>query len=816
MATKVQAPPQKLLPIFILTNFVVFPGTTRHIRITNVGWKKFFDDQETAGVKTIACVYHTEFGGQALDTGHLHQIATECLITKIERDDDAYLVSLYGKRRLLSISWTEYQTAYFVDLEDFMRPNDPELTERTRAFEQQVNTVLPMMEDGKSGAKRFNGLPSISAKMDFLLSLCALPNADDYKKSVAYLAAPDMNVRLKIALKFLLLARDRAKIKNQITAATERELAKSNRKYILHEQKEALQKELEECERANDAARGLAPAPSFEEQVAKRIKELEAALAEKKISAESPAAEAIKVIKEEFKRLAVMQPSSSEAGKSRDYLDVLVHLPWLEKSEDNKDTARARAILEADHYGMKKPKKRILEYVALHTLVPDRKGPILCFVGPPGVGKTSIGKSLARALGRKFIRKSLGGVRDETVIRGHRRTYVGSLPGCIIQGLIKAGTQNPVFMLDEIDKLSSDNRGDPSAALLEALDREHNCSFSDHYVGTPFDLSNVIFICTANNAETIPPALYDRLEVIELPGYTPDEKYQIAVGFLIPKELEEHGFKPAAIKFEKEIILQIIERYTRESGVRNLERELANVIRQIAVRKVEELPWRETVSSEDVRTYLGPEQYEIELIGKEDEIGVATGLFWTPAGGGVLTIEAVLMPGQGILQVTGNLQDPPKEYTGDRQLVNTMRESIQYALSYVKSHLASELPPDFFAKRDIHVHCPKGATPKDGPSAGLAIATALASLVTGKRVRHDLAMTGETDLLGRALPIGGLKAKLLGAHRAGAKQVLIPLANYNRDLDDIPDEIQRELKITPVTNITEVLSIALIANEPHP
>lgn len=811
MATKVQVPPQKLLSTFILANIVVFPGTTRIIKIVAPGWKKFFDDQETGGTKVVACAYHKEFNSQTSKPEHLHKIATECLITNIKQDDDAYLVSLYGKRRLLSVSWTEYQTAYFVDLEDFTPPNNPELIERTRAFEQQVNNILPMMEDGKSSAKRFNGLPSISAKMDFILSLCALPNADDYKTSVAYLAAPDMNVRLKIALKFLILTRERAKVKKSIIAAGEKEQAKSNRKYILNEQKEALERELAECEQANDAARGLAPAPSFEEQVAKRIKELEAALAEKKIDAESPAAEAIKVIKEEFKRLAVMQPSSSEAGKSRDYLDVLVHLPWLEKSEDNKDTARARAILEADHYGMKKPKKRILEYIALHTLVPDRKGPILCFVGPPGVGKTSIGKSLARALGRKFIRKSLGGVRDEAVIRGHRRTYTGSLPGCIIQGLIKAGTQNPVFMLDEIDKLAADREGDPAAALLEALDREHNCSFSDHYVATPFDLSNVIFICTANNAETIPPALYDRMEVIELPGYTPDEKYQIAIGFLIPKELEEHGFKPDAIKFEEEIVLQIIERYTRESGVRNLERELANVIRQIAVKVAEELPWQSTVSKEDVRAYLGPERYEIELVGKEDEIGVATGLFWTPAGGGVLMIEAVLMPGQGILQVTGNLKDPPKEDTGDRQLVNSMRESVQYALTYVKSHLASELPPDFFAKRDIHVHCPEGGTPKDGPSAGLAIATALASLVTGKRIRHDLAMTGEMDLLGRALPIGGLKAKLLGAHRAGAKQVLIPLANYKRDLDDIPDEIQKELKIIPVTNITEVLSIALIS-----
>ncbi|MBU4555702.1 MAG: endopeptidase La, partial [Actinobacteria bacterium] len=451
-----------------------------------------------------------------------------------------------------------------------------------------------------------------------------------------------------------------------------------------------------------------------------------------------------------------------------------------------------------DHYGLEKVKERILEYLAVHKLTDHMRGPILCFVGPPGVGKTSIGKSIARSLGREFIRMSLGGVRDEAEIRGHRRTYVGALPGRIVQSISQAGTNNPVFMMDEIDKVGADFRGDPTSALLEVLDPEQNNAFQDHYLEAPFDLSNVMFITTANLLDPIPPALRDRMEVIHFPGYTEDEKAHIAHQYLIPKQVREHGLTPSKVEFTDEAIREIVRRYTREAGVRNLERTIAMVCRQVARKVVEGKKGKTRITLRTLHKYLGPEKFSFGLAEERDEIGVSTGLVWTEVGGDVISIEATKMKGKGALILTGQLGD-------------VMRESAQAAVSYIRTR-ADELgiDPDFNETLDMHIHVPAAAIPKDGPSAGITMATALASCLTGCPVRRDIAMTGEITLRGRVLPIGGLKEKLLAAHRAGLSTVLIPKENV-RDLELLPPHVRDELKVVPVENMDEVLAHALVA-----
>ena len=456
----------------------------------------------------------------------------------------------------------------------------------------------------------------------------------------------------------------------------------------------------------------------------------------------------------------------------------------------------AQRILDHDHYGLEKVKERILEYLAVHKLTDTMRGPILCFVGPPGVGKTSIGKSIARALGREFIRMSLGGVRDEAEIRGHRRTYVGALPGRIIQSISQAGTNNPVFMMDEIDKVGMDFRGDPTSALLEVLDPEQNNSFQDHYLEAPFDLSNVMFITTANLLDPIPPALRDRMEVIHFPGYTEDEKVHIAQQYLIPKQLNEHGLSLSKLDITEAALRQIVRRYTREAGVRNLERTIAAICRQVARKVVEGKKSKTTVTDRTLHKYLGPPKFTYGLAEEKDEIGVATGLVWTEVGGDVIFIEATKMEGKGGVIMTGQLGD-------------VMRESAQAALSYIRARAGQlGIPEDFNEKTDLHIHVPAAAIPKDGPSAGITMATAIASVLTNCPVRRDIAMTGEITLRGRVLPIGGLKEKLLAAHRAGIKTVLIPKDNV-RDLDLLPDHVRSELEIIPVTSMDEVLTEAL-------
>lgn len=500
--------------------------------------------------------------------------------------------------------------------------------------------------------------------------------------------------------------------------------------------------------------------------------------------------------RKELNKLQNMNQFNPEAGYIRNYLDLMVALPWGQESKDSSNIKTAEKILDEDHYGLSKAKERIIEYLAVHKLSGKMKGPILCFAGPPGVGKTSIGKSIARALGRKFVRVSLGGIRDEAEIRGHRRTYVGALPGRIIQGIKDAGTKNPVFMLDEIDKVGSDFRGDPSSALLEALDPEQNGEFSDHYLEVPFDLSNVMFITTANVLDTIPPALRDRLEIIHFAGYTHDEKFKISHDFLIDKQLENHGLKKSQVELTDEALQFTIHHYTREAGVRNLERKIATILRKVAKKVAEGEKGKIVVKAADVPKYLGPEKFHGTMLEKKDEIGQSTGLAWTEAGGEILFIEVALMPGKGHLTLTGQLGD-------------VMKESAQAALSYIRSRAHTMgIADKTFQKTDIHVHVPEGAVPKDGPSAGLAISTAIISALTKTPVNRKVAMTGEVTLRGRALEIGGVKEKVIAAHRAGVKTVILPKDN-KKDLEEVPQEVLKDINFKFVSNVDEVLKIAL-------
>jgi ATP-dependent Lon protease len=570
-------------------------------------------------------------------------------------------------------------------------------------------------------------------------------------------------------------------IEKRIRTRVKKQMEKAQKEYYLTEQMRAIQKELGE-----------------KDDLKTEIQEFEEKLKEKALPEEVE-----QKVKREIKKLKMMSPMSAEATVVRNYIDWILSLPWTkEKTEDTIDLDKAAQILNEDHYGLEKPKERILEYLAVRALTKKLKGPILCFVGPPGVGKTSLAKSIARSMGRKFVRISLGGVRDEAEIRGHRRTYIGALPGKIIQGMRKAETINPVFLLDEIDKLGMDFRGDPASALLEALDPEQNSAFNDHYIEVDYDLSNVLFITTANVLHTIPWALQDRMEIIRIPGYTEDEKLMIAKNFLLPKQIEEHGLKPENIQLSDNAILTIIRRYTREAGVRNLERELATLCRKVAKEVVKNgVDYTVKVNSNNVQKYLGIPKYKYGEIEEQDQIGIATGLAWTEVGGELLTIEATVVPGKGNYTITGKLGE-------------VMQESAQAALSYVRSRAEKlGLERFFYQKVDIHIHVPEGATPKDGPSAGIAITTAIVSSLIKKPIRHDVAMTGEITLRGRVLPIGGLKEKILAAHRGKVKTVLIPKEN-EKDLKDIPENILKDVEVKLVSHMDEVLEAAIVTETP--
>lgn len=584
----------------------------------------------------------------------------------------------------------------------------------------------------------------------------------------------DVRERLEKMLGILNNEREVLELERKISQRVKKQMEKTQKEYYLREQMKAIQKELGEKEgRAGEA------------------EELRSQLAEKHVPDKVR-----EKIEKEIERLEKMPATSAEGSVVRNYIDWLLALPWSEMTEDDLDIQKAEQILNEDHYGLEKPKERVLEYLAVQKLVKKLKGPILCLVGPPGVGKTSIARSIARSLGREFVRISLGGVRDEAEIRGHRRTYVGAMPGRIIQGLKTAGTANPVFLLDEIDKMAMDFRGDPASALLEVLDPEQNNTFSDHYVEIPFDLSNVMFITTANAIHSIPRPLLDRMEVLYIPGYTELEKLHIASRYLLPKQQRDHGLEEGQLKLEEAALMKVVREYTREAGVRNLEQQVSSICRKAAKQIVAGSSAVE-VTADNLKEYLGPPKFRYGMAEEQDQIGAVTGLAWTEVGGDTLVIEVTVMPGNGKLTLTGKLGD-------------VMKESAQAAFSYTRSKVEQfRMQPDFHEKFDIHIHIPEGAIPKDGPSAGITMGTALISALTNIPVSRHVAMTGEITLRGRVLPIGGLKEKSLAAHRAGIRTVIIPKDNV-KDLEEIPESVRQDLSFIPVSHMDEVLEHALV------
>jgi len=586
----------------------------------------------------------------------------------------------------------------------------------------------------------------------------------------------DLKERLKKVTILLNREVETLELSSRIQSHVKEGIDKTQREYYLREQLKAIQKELGETD----------DKMSEMDEIRKKI-----------LEARMPP-DVQKIAEKELDRLSKMSNMSAEYTVSRTYLDWLTEIPWSQATEDNLNIKDASRILDEDHYDLTKVKKRILEYLAVRKLKSDMKGPILCFVGPPGVGKTSLGKSIARALGRKFMRISLGGIRDEAEIRGHRRTYVGALPGRIIQGVKKAGSNNPVFMLDEVDKIGMDFRGDPSSALLEVLDPEQNFSFSDHYLEVPFDLSKVMFIATANMLDPVPPALKDRMEVLELPGYTEEEKLMIAKQFLIPKERNEHGLNEDLIEFQDDALKVVIKSHTRESGVRNLEREIATICRAVARDVAEGMTDKKVITADSIHGYLGPIKFFSEVAERVKYSGVATGLAWTPTGGDILFIESTKMRGKGNLTLTGQLGD-------------VMKESAQAALSYIRGKAGDfGITEDFFEKNDLHVHVPQGAIPKDGPSAGVTMLVSLVSLLTDRHVRNDVAMTGEITLRGLVLPVGGIKEKVLAAKRAGIKAVILPKLN-EKDLEEVPESIKENMEFKFIERMDEAVEICLTA-----
>ena len=644
----------------------------------------------------------------------------------------------------------------------------------------------------RSVADAFEEYVKLNSKItpEILMTISTIDDADRFADIVAsnltikielkqeILSQFDVKVRLEMLYAVLLKELEILELERKINNRVRKQIDKTQKEYYLREQMKAIQKELGDKD-------------GFEEEISEY---------KDKLSKLQLPEEVVNKVEKEIDRLSKMSSSSPESGVIRTYLDWIFDLPWNNETEDNLDIKNSRNVLEEDHYGLKKVKERVLEYLAIRKLSDNMKGPILCFVGPPGVGKTSIAKSIARAMGRKFVRMSLGGVRDEAEIRGHRRTYIGAIPGRIIYYIKQAGTKNPVFLFDEIDKMSSDFRGDPASALLEVLDAEQNKDFRDHYLELPFDLSKVMFITTANSADTIPLPLLDRMEVIYLSGYTEEEKLNIAVKYLIPKQIKEHSLKPENIIMSETAIRAVINGYTRESGVRNLERELANVIRKAATMMVENNKKRVRVTPNNINKFLGIPRYRFDTVNVKNEVGVATGLAWTPVGGDTLFIEVTTMAGSGKLELTGHLGD-------------VMKESAKAGLSYIRSKCDKYgLADDFNQKIDIHIHVPEGATPKDGPSAGITMATALISALSNIPIRRDVAMTGEITLRGRVLPIGGLKEKVLAAKRAGIKKIILPKEN-EKDMEEIPVNVRKSMEFVLVENMDEVLEHALFRGD---
>ena len=715
----------------------------------------------------------------------LFRIGTLTHIHKMFKFPDGSLrLVVQGVQRFRVLQVNQYHPFIKASIELIREQVKPEheievraLAQSAQGLFQRVVELSPTLSDELQGLAANIQDPSRLA--DFVAgSLQSLNTAQ--KQEI--LEVLDVRVRLDRINKILVKDLEVLEVGNKIQSQVKTELQKNQREYYLREQMKAIQKELGE---GDDQQR------EYNE------------LRDKIENAGMPE-EAKKEAVRELDRLSKMSPAAAEYTVARTYLDWLVALPWSRRSEAEIDMKRAKEVLDDDHYDLEKVKERILEYLAVRKMKPDIKGPILCFVGPPGVGKTSLGRSIASAMGRKFHRLSLGGMRDEAEIRGHRRTYIGALPGQIIQGLRRAESKNPVFMLDEVDKLGADFRGDPASALLEVLDPEQNNTFKDHYIDLPFDLSEVLFICTGNVLDTIPPALKDRMEVIRLAGYIEEEKLHIARRHLIPRQLDNHGMKAEDVAFGDEALTKLIREYTREAGLRNLEREIASIIRKVARRRAEGSTDTVAVTPERVEEFLGAPYFMREEMEERTQIpGVATGLSWTAAGGEVLYIEASQMWGKKGLSLTG-------------QLGEVMKESAQTALSWVRAHARQlGIEESFFERVDLHLHVPEGAIPKDGPSAGITMVTALVSLLTGRPVRPRVAMTGEMTLSGRVLPVGGVKEKVLAAHRMGVREVLLPKRNEKAVKEDIPENVRNDLKLHMVASIQEVLELALTPGEPY-
>jgi ATP-dependent Lon protease len=770
----------KTLPVSTLRGTVIFPSNNVPIV---AGRQKSKAALDAAWATNRLVVFVTQ-KNERIDEPQekdLYSVGTVCLVKRILKVDNEYQLSAEGLTRVYIKKYTQNEPYFEAEIEEI-----PELYEKNEETEALMRTVKDQLRRflelggnplfDPSGFSNWSILAQNDDPNQIINSVCQVIDFKtiDKQQILEMLSTID---RLKRVSELLAKEIRIMEISQKISSHTQERVSRMTKEAILREQMRSIEEELGETGENQEIR-------EFELKIKK---------------ANMPKDVREKAIKE-LSRLAKMSSYNPEAAYIRNYLEWLTDIPWKLSSKSKIDMKKAQGILDEDHYGLKKVKERVLEYLAVYKLSGKLRGPILCFVGPPGTGKTSIGKSIARSLGRKFVKVSLGGIRDEAEIRGHRRTYVGSMPGRMIQSIKQAGTTNPVFMLDEIDKIGADYRGDPSAALLEALDPEQNNAFSDHYLEVSYDLSNVMFITTANMLDTIPPALRDRLEIIPYPGYTQEEKYHIAEKYLIPKVLESHGLKDSKIKikFEEGAIYQIIEGYTREAGVRGLEREISGVIRKIA-RKIAEGEIKKdfTVTSTEVRSLLGPVKFLPQLAEIEDMVGASTGLAVTEAGGDVLFIEVTLMPGRGGVQLTG-------------QLGEVMKESAQAAMSYVRTNWQKiGLPEKFFHKFDVHIHVPEGAVPKDGPSAGIALTTAIVSAFTKIPVRKDVAMTGEVTLRGRVLEIGGLKEKVLAAHRAGVKVVIAP-ENNKKDLEDIPAKVQQDLEFHFVKHMDEVLKIALI------
>ncbi|MGD9180182.1 MAG: endopeptidase La [Desulfobacterales bacterium] len=769
----------ELLPILPLFDAALFPKMVLPLVVMQ-GESVRLVDEAMAKNRIIGLVIsHKPEEGTKPEHKDLAQVGTSALILKMAKtQDNRTQLLVQGLHRFRIKSWENrrpYLRARIELIEETeVKDNETEalMSNLTEQFIRIVELSAGLPPEIGQMAKSIQEAGTLA---DMIASTINSSPAEKQK----VLEIQNVKERLKEVTRLVNHQLSILELGNKIQSQVKGDMDQSQKEYYLRQQLKAIKEELGETD---------------DSQV--EIEEYRAKIEEKNLPQE-----ARKEAERELDRLSRMHPSSAEYTVASTYLDWITALPWHESTADNVDIKKAQKILDDDHYGLEKPKRRIIEYLAVRKLKPESKGPILCFAGPPGTGKTSLGQSIARALGRKFHRISLGGVRDEAEIRGHRRTYVGALPGRIIQGLRRAESNNPVFMLDEIDKVGSDFRGDPSSALLEVLDPEQNFSFSDHYLDVPFDLSKVMFITTANILDTIPPALRDRMEVLMLHGYTLDEKIKIANRFLIPRQREEHGIKAKQIKFNQGAVKQIIAGYTREAGLRNLEREIANVCRGVASKIVSGKAKSVTIKVDDIHGYLGPVRFTSETKARVTTPGVATGLAWTPTGGELLFIEATAMRGKKGLTLTGQLGD-------------VMKESATAALSFIRANAKKlDVDEDFFETHDLHIHVPAGAIPKDGPSAGVTMLTALTSLLKNKTIDKDLAMTGEITLRGQVLPVGGIKEKILAAHRAGIKKIILPEWN-KKDLEDVPPKVQKEICFHFVDKMINVLDLALDGQKP--